>query len=79
MRTLAILVLVSACSGAPRSITPLLYVTNERSGTITVIDTKTDRVVDTIHVGARPRGITLTRPRRFAARNQLFHRYRGGS
>ncbi|HEU4714017.1 MAG TPA: hypothetical protein VFS76_20795 [Pyrinomonadaceae bacterium] len=30
---------------------------NERDGTVTAIDTNTDRVVSTINVGARPRSI----------------------
>ena len=36
---------------------PRAFVSNERSGTISVIDTSTDRVVDTITTGGRPRGI----------------------
>ena len=39
---------------------PLAYVSNERSNSVTVIDTATDEVVDTIAVGARPRGIGLS-------------------
>src|SRR6266550_7528548 len=38
---------------------PLAYITNERDGTITVIDISSDMVVSTIKVGARPRGIRL--------------------
>src|SRR6266513_5661347 len=38
---------------------PLAYVTNERDGTISVIDLKKDRTVSTIKVGARPGGIQL--------------------
>src|SRR5215210_5613970 len=38
----------------------LAYVSNERDGTITVINTVTDTVVSTIKVGARPRGIHMT-------------------
>src|SRR5918911_1813036 len=49
---------LSACAGKPQE--PLAYVSNERDGTITVIDTGTDTVVDTIKVGARPRGIRLS-------------------
>lgn len=44
----------------PPSVGSRLFVTNERSGTITVIDTATDRVIWTIQVGARPRGITFS-------------------
>lgn len=54
---LACALLVSLCCGCesgPRG--PLAYVTNERAGTITVVDTATDEVVDTIEVGGRPRG-----------------------
>jgi PQQ-dependent catabolism-associated beta-propeller protein len=43
------------CARAPSG--PRAYVSNERDGTVTVIDTNTDRVVATIDVGARPRGI----------------------
>jgi YVTN family beta-propeller protein len=39
---------------------PLTYVSNEGSGDITVIDTGTDSVVATIHVGKRPRGIRVS-------------------
>src|SRR2546423_10360190 len=43
-----------ACAARPRG--PLAYVTNERDGTITVIDTATDRVVSTFNLGGRLRG-----------------------
>jgi PQQ-dependent catabolism-associated beta-propeller protein len=46
-----------ACSRGPEG--PLAFVTNERDGTITVIDTGTDRVYSTIKVGGRLRGIRL--------------------
>jgi YVTN family beta-propeller protein len=36
------------------------FVTNERDGTITVIDTGADRVYSTIKVGGRLRGIRLS-------------------
>ncbi|HEY0139773.1 MAG TPA: cytochrome D1 domain-containing protein [Thermoanaerobaculia bacterium] len=36
-----------------------LYVSNERDGTIEVIDTATDRIVATTRVGNRPRGMAL--------------------
>jgi PQQ-dependent catabolism-associated beta-propeller protein len=35
----------------------LAFVSNERSGTISVLDVATDRVVDTVTVNGRPRGI----------------------
>src|SRR5712672_3599875 len=38
---------------------PLAYVTNERDGTVSVIDLVNGRTVSTIKVGARPRGIQL--------------------
>src|SRR6185503_3500204 len=46
-----------ACSRGPLG--PLAFVTNERDGTITVIDTGADRVYSTIKVGGRLRGIRL--------------------
>src|SRR5215211_2606683 len=50
--------LLCACSAPPRG--PLAYVTNERDGTITVIDTAADEVFSTIRVGARPRGVRVS-------------------
>ena len=53
---LAALVL-SACSGNPA---PLLYVSNENSGDITVVDTGRNAAIATIPVGKRPRGLRLS-------------------
>ncbi|MCI0628749.1 MAG: beta-propeller fold lactonase family protein [Acidobacteria bacterium] len=39
---------------------PRVYVTNEASGDVTVIDSATDRVLTTIPVGKRPRGIQVS-------------------
>src|SRR4051812_21715971 len=38
-----------------------VYVTNERSGDVSVIDAATNRVVQTIPVGKRPRGVRVGR------------------
>ena len=62
-RQLVALVIISlqflaACARKPQG--PLAYVSNERDGTITVIDTNADRVVETIKAGARARGIRLS-------------------
>jgi nucleoside transporter len=38
---------------------PRVYVTNERSGNLTVIDANTNAAIATIHLGKRPRGIKL--------------------
>lgn len=37
-----------------------LYVTNERAGTIQVIDTGSDQIVRTLRIGNRPRGIAVS-------------------
>ena len=39
---------------------PLVYVSNERSNSVTVIDASSDKVVATIPVGNRPRGIGVS-------------------
>jgi YVTN family beta-propeller protein len=51
---------------APRAIDPAMlpkgprvYVTNERSGDLTVIDAKTNEAIATVALGKRPRGIRL--------------------
>src|ERR1044072_6553523 len=49
--------LLTACTIKPPG--PLASVTNKGNGTITVIDTGTDRVYSTIKVGGRLRGIRL--------------------
>jgi PQQ-dependent catabolism-associated beta-propeller protein len=41
------------------------YVSNEKSNTISVIDTATWKVVETIKVGQRPRGISFTKDQRY--------------
>src|SRR5687767_3689425 len=38
----------------------LVYVSNEKDNTVTVVDSKTMEVVKTINVGQRPRGITIS-------------------
>jgi PQQ-dependent catabolism-associated beta-propeller protein len=38
----------------------LLYVTNERTGSVQAIDTVTDHVVRTAHIGNRPRGLAVS-------------------
>src|SRR5215212_7294880 len=55
---LAVFVHLLACGARPRG--PLAYVTNERDGTLTVIDTSSDRVVETWKVGGRLRGVRLS-------------------
>src|ERR671921_2679248 len=55
---LAALAGTSACAAKPHA--PLAYVTNERDGTVTVIDTSSDRVVETWRVGGRLRGVRLS-------------------
>ena len=49
--------LLLGCSSPPRSSAPQLFVTNERSGDLSVIDLGSNRVVATVPLGKRPRGI----------------------
>ena len=55
-----LLVALAAASCTNRPSGPLAFVTNERDGTITVIDTARDRVWSTLKVGGRLRGIRLS-------------------
>src|SRR6516225_11116871 len=41
------------------------YVSNEKSNTISIIDTTERKVVGTIKVGQRPRGIALTKDQKY--------------
>ena len=51
---LCVLLLARVASAQPR-----VYVTNERSNDVSVIDTLNDSVVSTIDVGKRPRGVRV--------------------
>ena len=59
---ISLLLIFAGCSGGAKG--PFAYVTNERDGTITVIDTNTDAVYSTIKVGGRLRGIRLSEDRK---------------
>jgi PQQ-dependent catabolism-associated beta-propeller protein len=50
-----------ATSPRPSPEKTLVFVSNERAGTVTVIDAGREGVVDTIRVGTRPRGIHVSR------------------
>src|SRR5258708_12386566 len=52
MRTLALALMFPFCALAA----PFAYVSNEGSGSVSVIDTATDTVVDTLQTGGKPRG-----------------------
>src|SRR5207248_4918423 len=48
------------CLAKAESTSYLVFVSNERSGDVTVIDGSTDAVIATVPVGKRPRGIHAT-------------------
>ena len=52
-----------ACTARPRPI--MVYVSNEKDNTVTVVDSATMEVVKTIKVGQRPRGITISHDGKF--------------
>src|SRR4029453_13204601 len=56
---LAVSCVVAMSCSAPRT-GPLLFVTNEVGGDLTVIDPVAAKVVKTIAIGKRPRGVTLS-------------------
>lgn len=55
-----------------------LFVTNERAGTVSVIDTDTDTIVATKTIGNRPRGIAVSGGRIYIAVSQWRDRPRTG-
>jgi PQQ-dependent catabolism-associated beta-propeller protein len=59
-RSAAATVVVAALIGAAPAGAHLLYVSNEKDNTVSVVDTETGAVVDTIKVGKRPRGIVFS-------------------
>jgi YVTN family beta-propeller protein len=61
MRMLVLLIIVSACSGTAPPARGRVFVSNENDGTVSVIDVAGGRVVATIAVGKRPRGLRVSR------------------
>src|SRR2546428_12655035 len=59
LRRLGLSILALAFLSLARA-APFAYVPNERSGTVSVIDTASDRVVATIKTGGKPRGIAAS-------------------
>src|SRR5512144_1744599 len=51
--------LLASASCFPAFAQPRAYVSNEKSDEVSVIDTATDRVIATVKVGQRPRGIVV--------------------
>ena len=54
-----VLVLLLACTFDSVAASGRVFVTNEKGDSVSVIDAKTNRVIKTIAIGARPRGIGL--------------------
>ena len=59
---------------ATLSAAPFAYVPNEKSGTISVIDTATDRVMGEIKAGDRPRGLAVSPDGKFIYVSDQPHR-----
>src|SRR5438067_13458585 len=53
----AAMLLAARCTAADHATAYWICVSNERSGDVTLIDGATQKVIDTIPVGKRPRGI----------------------
>ena len=60
-----ILAMCIALSPAAEAVAFTAYVSNEKGNTISVIDTTARKVIDTIKVGQRPRGIALTKDQKY--------------
>ncbi|MBO0734316.1 MAG: YncE family protein [Methylocapsa sp.] len=56
----AALILVFAFAASPAKAAPFVYVTNNGSNNVTVIDTFTNKVVATVPLGSGPRGVAVT-------------------
>src|SRR6059058_4061710 len=54
-----LMVIFSGCTGLAAA-APLAYVPNEKSGTLSVVDTATDTVTRTIATGGKPRGTAVS-------------------
>ena len=65
MRAATIACCVGLSFAATPSLATIAYVSNEKSNTVSVIDTATWSVTATIKVGQRPRGIEFTKDGKF--------------
>src|SRR4051794_35675075 len=68
LAALLVVATATACRPAPGVLAPAsprVYVTNEASGTLSVIDPTSQSVVATVTLGKRPRGIRISPDRRF--------------
>ena len=54
------LVLAALCVSATVMAGPFAYVPNEKSGTLSVIDTENDTVISEIKAGDKPRGLAVS-------------------
>ncbi len=60
-RPLALMVMIVSMLGiSPAESQPFAYITTEGSGTVSIIDTKTDKVTSTFNVGNNPTGIAAS-------------------
>ena len=50
---------------------PFAYVPNEKGGTVSVIDTATDKVVGEIEAGVKPRGLAVSRDGKLVAKARV--------
>src|SRR3989440_1085017 len=56
----AIVLLVCCATDVGAEAAPFAYVSNEGSASISIIDTATDKVVSTMKIGQKPRGIAIS-------------------
>ncbi|WP_414683395.1 beta-propeller fold lactonase family protein, partial [Methylophaga sp. UBA5088] len=60
LKSILLTTLVLASTAAWAEPSHRAFVTNEKDNTVSVIDTKTNEVINTINIGERPRGIGLS-------------------
>ena len=63
MRLLGFFIFSFFC--ATTSFANLAYITNEKDNTVSIIDIKKRKVIKTVDVGQRPRGIIMTKDGKF--------------
>ena len=63
-RALILAMLAASVTGGP-AFAYTAYVSNEKGNSISVVDTDTMKVVKTVDVGQRPRGITISHDGKF--------------
>ena len=68
---LTLIFVIAMCLSSAKA--NLAYITNEKDNTVSVIDIKKKKVINTVKVGQRPRGIIMSKDGKLVLILSLIH------